>query len=574
MTAIGITQNAWAQKKKRGGEPHSEGLRQRESEFYFTEGEKYFILEDYSKALVFFQKSLEITPNNATIYYKIAEVLAQSNKPEDQSRAMLSIENALRLEKHNKYFYLLAANIYNSIGRFDKAAATFEALMDANPNTDEYLFELAAILQYDKKYEDAIKVYDRAEKIFGVNETSSLQKLRLYLELNKPREAFIEGEKLTAAFPEEERYAMGLAEVLVQKGQRDMAIKTLEDFIARKPQSGNAKMLLAGFYRDAHREADARKLLIAVFDNPIVELGSKVIVMGTYNMELNQMKTKGISDVDKTNFALTLYEKLSSTNPHEATVFIIGGDLYLSLNRNEQAIAAYEKAITLGDVNYEVWQNLIYLETQADQIDKVLKNSDEALELFPNQGMLYYFNGFANYRKHRYQETISSMEQAKKLMPTNKGILEEINSLLGDSYNSLKQYEKSYKAYEEVLASNPNNYVVLNNYSYYLALRKTNLEKAEKMSAQLVKNNPDNATYLDTFAWVLYTREKYKEARKFIEKAIDTGKANSEHYEHYGDILFKLGDTNDAVVQWEKAKGLDTTNETLNRKIANRKIYE
>jgi tetratricopeptide (TPR) repeat protein len=188
--------------------------------------------------------------------------------------------------------------------------------------------------------------------------------------------------------------------------------------------------------------------------------------------------------------------------------------------------------------------------------------------------MLYYFNGYGNYRKHRHQETVASMEQAKKLMPGNKGILEEINGLLGDSYNALKQYDKSDKAYDDALAINPNNYVALNNYSYYLALRKTNLEKAERMSAHLIKNNPDNPTYLDTYAWVLYVREKYKEAKKFIEKAINSGLANSEHFEHYGDILFKLGDTNGAVTQWEKAKGLDANNETLSKKIANRKIYE
>ena len=40
----------------------------------------------------------------------------------------------------------------------------------------------------------------------------------------------------------------------------------------------------------------------------------------------------------------------------------------------------------------------------------------------------------------------------------------------------------------------------------------------------------------------LYTREKYKEAKKVIERAISTGNANATHFEHYGDILFKLGD--------------------------------
>ena len=69
--------------------------------------------------------------------------------------------------------------------------------------------------------------------------------------------------------------------------------------------------------------------------------------------------------------------------------------------------------------------------------------------------------------------------------------------------------------------------------------------------------------------------QKYREAKKVIEKAISTSMANATHFDHYGDILFKLGETDDAVQQWEKAKSmLSTSSETLNKKIANRKIYE
>jgi tetratricopeptide (TPR) repeat protein len=194
--------------------------------------------------------------------------------------------------------------------------------------------------------------------------------------------------------------------------------------------------------------------------------------------------------------------------------------------------------------------------------------------MFPNQNRIYYFNGFANLQKRNYQEAIAAFEQAKRLSSSNPKMVGEISSLLGDAYNATKAYDKSDRAYEDALTADPNNEAVLNNYSYYLALRKTNLEKAEKMSSLLIKNNPDDPTYLDTYAWVLYSRQKYKEARKVIERAVSTGNANATHFEHYGDILFQLGDVTGAVQQWEKARGLNANSETLNKKIANRKIYE
>lgn len=559
-------------KKKQSSVPPLQGIKQREAEFYFTEGEKYFILEDYAKALLYYQRSQEIDQNNATVYYKIAEVLAKGTHPDDLQKASISIENALKLEKDNKFFYLLAANIYNGLGKFDKAAQTYENMISEIKGSEEYLYELASIYQYANKPEDAIKIYNRAENILGIHETSSIQKQRLYLEAGKIKEAIAEGDKLIAAFPDEERYVMGFAEILSQKGQRPLAITYLEKFVKENKSAGNSKMLLAGLYRDSNQEQRARELLLTLFDDTSIDLNSKVIILGAYSTEINQ--SKSINGDDKEAFAMILFQKLEKLYPNETNVHILGGDLYLSAGKNVEAQSEYLKAIALGDANYEVWQNLLFIETKMDQIDVVLKHSDSALELFPNQGMLYYFNGYSHARKHHYPEAISSLLQAKKLITTNVPLLGEINSLLGDAYNATKEYEKSDHAYEEALEIDPNNYIVLNNYSYFLAIRKSNLDKAEKMSALLVKNNPDNPSFLDTHAWVLYTKGKYKDAKKIIEKAISTSHASATHFEHYGDILFQLGDINGAVQQWEKARGLSANNETLNKKIANKRVYE
>ncbi|MBA4054063.1 MAG: hypothetical protein C0490_05060, partial [Marivirga sp.] len=495
--ALLMSVSSFAQRKKKGADDaQASGIKLREAEFYFTEGEKFFILEDYAKALLYYQRTLEITPENATVHYKVAEVLAQSNKQEDLLRASLSIENALKLEKKNKYFYLLAANIYNSMTSFDKSAAIYETMIKEVKGTEEYLYELAAVYQYADKFEDAIKTYNKAENQLGVNEVSSIQKLRLYLELNKTKEAIAEGEKLIHAFPGEERFVMGFAEVLSQKGLRSEGIKYLENFISENPDAASAKMLLAGLYRDNNQEIKARPMLLSLFDDPSIDFNSKLIILGSYNTELNQNKTKNIADPEKESFALSLFEKLSKNNPDNPNIHILGGDLFLSTGKNREAQNEYTKAIQSGDVNFEVWENLLYLETQLEQFDNVIKHADQALELFPNQSMIHYFSGFANLRKRQYPEAIAALEQAKRLSSSNPKLVGELNSMLGDAYNATKAYEKSDKAYDDALTFNPNNDAVLNNYSYYLALRKTNLEKAEKMSTLLIKNNPDNPTFL------------------------------------------------------------------------------
>jgi tetratricopeptide (TPR) repeat protein len=558
--------------KKKPEEEASANARIRQAEFLFIEGEKYFILEDYAKALSYFQKVEELDPENTAVRYKTAEILSKSNKQEDLEKAATSLEAALKLEKKNKYYYLLASNIYSNLTQFGKAEKMLEEMMKEIKGTDEYLYDLAALYQYDKKPDEAIKVYNRAEALMGLNEVSSIQKQRLLFEQGKTQEAIEEGAKLIAAFPDEERYVVGFAEMLAQNKQGAKAIPYLESFISEHDDSGNAKMVLANLYREAGEEKKSQELIEAAFRDPSIEAGNKVLMLGAYVTKLGQQKANNINDPALEAFTINLYKRLEEVHPTDPNVHIIGGDLNLTLKKTEEARQEYQKAIRYGSTSFEAWQNLLSLESELNEFDSLIAHSEAGLELFPNQAMMYYFNGYAQLRKNHYREAISSLEQTKRLSASNPNLVNEINGMLGDAYNSIKDYAKSDKAYDEALAANPNNNFVLNNYSYYLALRKENLEKAEKMAALLIKNVPNDANFLDTYAWVLYTSGKYKEAKKVMEKAVETGDAGATHFEHYGDILFQLGDVDEAVKQWQKAKSLDSSNEAVSRKIANRKL--
>lgn len=559
-------------KRKKGSSAPTEA-QLREAEFYFIEAEKHFILEDYAKALLYFQRVSELNPENGTVHYKIAEILSKSNKEEDLIKAAASIDAALKMETKNKYFYLLASSIYSNLTNFAKAAQLLETMMKEVKGTEEYLYQLAAIYQYDNKNDEAIRALDRAESLMGVNEISSLNKQRIYFEEGKIKEAIREGEKLLEAFPDEESYAMNFAEILSRQNQLTKAIEVAERFIANHPDAGNTKMLLAGFYRDNKEEEKAKKYLKEVFSDPNIDVSSKIIVVSTYANTLGQQQAAGTTDTALQAFTFGLYNQLKESYPNEPNVHIVGGDLYLGLEKNGEAKKEYLTAIQKGSTSFDAWQNLLYLESQDNEFDSIIVHSELGLEIFPNQAMLYYFNGFAHARVNNHKEAAYALEQAKRLSTSNEGMVSEINGLLGDIYNSLKDYKKSDESYDAALAFNPNNYLILNNYSYYLALRNEFLEKAERMAALVVKNNPTNNSYLDTYAWVLFTRAKYKDARKIMEKVIESNPTNSTFYEHYGDILFKLGNVEEAVKQWEKAKSFDNTNELIDKKIANRRLY-
>ena len=563
---------AIAQREKKKPMPVSDEVRLAKAESLFIEGEKYFILEDYSKALTFFQSAAQLNPMDAGAHYKLAEVLSKSGGDQDLALAVSSIETALKLERKNKYYYQLQADILAARQEFLKAATALDAMLKEIPGQEESLFDMAAYYGYANKPDEAIKVYNRAESHFGVNETSSLQKQRLLIDQGKVNEAIDETERLIKAFPDEPQYVMAFAEMLNQNNQKQRAIEYLEKFHAGNPHNGQVKMLLSVFYKEAGQPDKANQLLVSVFDDPAVETRGKILVIGTLNAEIAQAREKKTPSATLERFAVTLFEKLKSTDPNDDVVSMVGADLFLTLARNTEAKHLYRMAIKQGASGFEPWQNLLVLENQDNEYDSLIAHSEAGLELFPNQAILYYFNGYGHLRKKHNKEAAFSFEQAKKLSPGNDKLLSDINAMLGDVYNATKQYALSDAAYDEALAINPNNDFVLNNYSYYLSLRKEKLEKAEEMSAKLVKLVPDNATYLDTYGWVLYVAGKYKEARKVMEKATLLPQANATHFDHFGDILFQMGDVDGAVRQWEKAKALGSNTELLNKKIANRKL--
>ena len=116
---------------------------------------------------------------------------------------------------------------------------------------------------------------------------------------------------------------------------------------------------------------------------------------------------------------------------------------------------------------------------------------------------------------------------------------------------------------------------MLNNYAYYLSLRGENLEEAERMSKMSLEIDPDNASSEDTYAWILFRLKKYADAKKWIEKSLQ-GKAsnNATQQEHYGDILYFLGEKEKALEQWQNAKAQGSGSDKLEKKINEKKYID
>ena len=183
--------------------------------------------------------------------------------------------------------------------------------------------------------------------------------------------------------------------------------------------------------------------------------------------------------------------------------------------------------------------------------------------------------GFARYLQGNHADALRFLEIARGLIKPTDNWNVNLLSIMGDVYHALNRSKDSDEAFDKVLILNPEDEHVLNNYSYYLSLRKERLDKAAIMSKQLIEKFPNEGTYLDTHAWVLYQQGKYEDAFRYLNLAVDDEKSQSSAvWEHHGDALFQLGRLDEALKSWKKAMTLPNANQNLDKKIKKKQIVE
>ncbi len=533
-----------------------------QAEFYFIEGEKFYLTEDYAKAVEMFGRSLEVDPSNAAAHYKLSEIYIKGG---ELIKALPSAMKTLELDPNNKYYYLLNANLQTQLGNYPQAALHYEDMFQKFEGNEDYLYDLALIYQYSGDYDKAIETYDKVENYYGKQIEVTREKQKIYIKLGKYAELYQEWESLIEA-KEDEQSLLEFAELLIHRSDEKKAAEYIERAIKLNPENPQSYMSLSDLYRIEGEYKKAMENLRIPFESGLLGYEQKLQSLAIF-IEL-------LPDESIQNNVDELIEVLQENHPNRFQSYAIAGDMHYKLGNKQKALDSYLKSVEKDDTNFSVWQNIINIENERANYEAVISHAEDALEVFPNQAILYFYQGSAYLLQKDYQSAIAILEHGSKYARVNPDLAAVFFGQLGDAYNGIGDHVQSDKAFDVALKNQPNNEYVLNNYSYYLSLRNEDLDKAFIMSEKLVKRFPENPTYLDTHGWVLYKQGKYKEAKKYLELATEKSSTSGIIFEHYGDVLFKLGQKNEAIKQWEKARVIGTASKLIDKKIADRKLYE
>ena len=532
---------------------------------YFFNALKAKSLENYEVALKQFQKCIKLDDKQALPFYESALINKNQGNLE---LAEEQIKIATTLEENNRWYHLAYAEILFSNQDFKNAAVQYKKLILSEPGNEELYHFLADTYIYDNDFLKAISVYDDLEKNKGVDKMISMQKHKLYMELQKKNSGIKELLKLIDTYPNDIEALEILSEVYLLNDEKDKAFEIFKKLAIIAPDNGRIHLTLADYYREQGDNIKSFEELKLAFKSTKLGVDIKVRILVSYFQLL------AVNDIMREQ-AYTLAKLLIESHPNEVKPNAVYADILYTDNCFKEAKEQYLIVLEKDKTKSQVWNQVLFIQAEQNDFEGMLKTSDEALTYFPTEPLFYYFNGVSNKWFKHYPEAISALEMGIEFIIDNEMLLLEFYSSLADLHHATGNDNISDSLYEKVLSMDSENVLVLNNYAYYLSVRKMKLDRAKEMSFKCNEIEKDNGTYQDTYAWILYQLAEYEKAKEWMLKSLANGSDKSAIVvEHYGDILYQLGNVEDAIFQWKKAKEFGEASKFLNQKIEEGKLYE
>lgn len=542
------------------------GENARTDEIYF-EAMKSIMHDDDHRAMALLQEFVGVRPDVSAAWYELCK-LSYGDKNMDKAEEYL--KKALALDPDNKWYKVEHANILAYRGAYADAAKIMAALAKEFPQDRTYTLYAAEYYQKAKKYDDALTWIDKALLREEDDEDILMQKVQIYLAMNKVDKAADVVKHLITKEPRNGKYYKWLADLYDNNKMPEKASEVYgqaKKIIPGDPavQYGQARHYLAVGDTQAYRS-----IIKDVIANKELDAETQLTMFAEHLQTL-------ANDSAMAAEGLPIMRELVKQHPDDPQAMVLYGELLEGNGKHDSANAAYKKAVELKPGKFEYWEKLLSGYSDRPYADSLIKYSEKAMRLFPNVAAMSYFNSVGYMNKKDYTHAIVAIKRAIDMQPeTDRPVMGNMYSLLGDIYHSNKQDDLSDKAFAKSLEFDPSNASVLNNYSYYLSERGVKLDEAEKMSQKSLDLRPGEGTFMDTYGWIQYKKGNYLKAKDYVERAIKLAgdKADATLYDHLGNICYQLNEKTKAVEYWKVSKEKGGDDPLIDKKITEGKLYE
>ncbi len=242
--------------------------------------------------------------------------------------------------------------------------------------------------------------------------------------------------------------------------------------------------------------------------------GTKVYVTN-YNDKTAHLKS------DEANTNLVPIDNINSPNSSKA--WNNKGSALYKLNKSDEAIKAYDKAIEINPQISETWNNKGIALYELNRSDEAMKAYDKAIEINPNNSDAWYNKGLVLYKLNKQYEAMKAYDKVIEIDPQYSKAWNDEGVVL---YNLNKSYE-AIKAYDKAIGINPRYSKAWNN----KGLALNNLNKYDEAIKAYDKANQINPHYSDAWynrACIYSLTNKKEQSISNFTKAVELDSAWKE----------------------------------------------
>lgn len=510
-------------------------------DYIFHEAERQKLARNLDAAIDLFDYCRQLNPESGAVLYELADLYRYVK---NDSLAIQALEKACRLYPDNYWYKNRLVSLYLDHRRNDEALQAVEEMAQRFPEKTEVLMMLLNL--YDKKNDHAnmVKVLDKVEVKEGKSEQLSMEKFRLFLQMNDEKRAFEEMSELADEYPNDLRYQVVIGDLYLDAGRKEDALRQYRSVEEKDPDNLTLLLSLSNYYQMEGPDSLYQHYLTRLLTNPALDEPTRVRMMTVLVHEnLNQ-------NADSTRL-LCMFDTLLQAPQEQTDLLELKVRYMVTKKMPADDIKPYlYQMLDIDPENDMARQQLLSYAIAENDTLGVVNVCKPAVDYNVSDPVFYYYLGVGYFQLEEDQKAIDAfragLEHVEEGGDNNKlQLYINMYSLMGDLYHRMGQDDKAFQAYDSCLVYTQNDAMVLNNYAYYLSLKKKDLDRAEEMSRLSNELEPDNATYLDTYAWVLFQQKRYAEAKQYMDRVVELMEATGE--EMSDDVLQHIEQINKKV---------------------------
>lgn len=329
-----------------------------------------------------------------------------------------------------------------------------------------------------------------------------------------------------------------------------------------------AKQALAKLQPQAARDPDIRRAMAAEYDllgDPIA--AATVLAQGPQDDRSYGMRASLLAKSEDKAALAKLYDELrkQGAQPNPSRRLLLG-QMAEFLKRNDEALEWY-RGVPGGQ---ERWvarlraANMLYqLDRKDDAYAEVRKLQSDAGADEEVQRDAYLLESELRAKDKDDAGELAAFARGLGAYPDDGALLYS-RALAWERRDRIDRAEADLR---KILVSEPDNVAALNALGYTLADRTTRYAEAMELIDRARAADPGNAAIIDSHGWVLYRLGRNEEALVQLRRAFTLQK-DPEIAAHVGEVLWVLGQKDEARKYFDEARKLDPENRALRRALS------